>query len=176
MSIKCVVCQDDHQIKLLKAKISELTIKLSMYEHSEMKAYSHEKQLIDIIYEQSDTPLLNEDFNIEGYQFVTLTYDPKKFGYMQSARGQTEYFLAALIKYEQLLYGCFEYHKNGNVHMHFIIKGTNEELEQMKKDIRYKFTDNPRNRDFMDYGICKDKTGIRYINKESNKYIKRRNV
>lgn len=136
-----------------------------------MKAYAHEKQKIEELYKFSDKPILSEDFIPEGYQFVTLTYDPKKFGYMQCERGQREYFLAVLSKYPNPMYGSFEYHKNGNMHMHFIMKSTENEVKQMKKDIRHKFTDNPRNREFMDYGVAKFKTAVRYINKESKYFV-----
>lgn len=177
--IRCVVCQNESEIKQLKQQIVELSLKLQQYEHQQMKVTINQKQLIEEQFEQSNRPLLNEEFDITGYQFITLTYDPKKFGYLQTETAQREYFLSALL--DKSVYGCFEYHKNGNMHCHFVMKSTEEEAKKMKQDIRYKFTDNPKNRDFMDIGIAKDKVAIRYINKESrfyfkHKYLKRGDV
>lgn len=175
-TIKCVVCQEESEVKKLKQQIIELNLKLSQYVHEVMKVTNDDRQRLEEEFEYSNTPLLNEDFNVEGYYFVTLTYDPKKFGYMQTEKAQQEYFLANVSRYKYPTYGCFEHHKNGNVHFHFIIQASLEQVKQMKNEMRHKFTDNNRNKDFMDIGIAKHKTAIRYINKESKKYIKRRNV
>lgn len=166
----CVVCQNESEIFKLKQQLVELNLKLSQYNHEEMRITINNKQLIEEQFELSNRPLLNEEFDISGYQFITLTYDPKKFGFCQLETKQREYFLCSLLNKQ--VYGCFEYHKNGNMHCHFIMKSTEDEAKQFKKEIRYKFTDNPKNRDFMDIGVAKDKMAIRYIHKESRFYFK----
>lgn len=175
MSLKCVVCQNESEIKKLNETIIQLTLKLQQYNHEEIYISSNKKQLIVEHFNQSNKPIYDESYNITDYKFVTLTFDPKKYGFMQTETNQKNLMLSVLVDYEYEMYGSFEYHKNGNLHCHFIVKCTEEEIKKMKKEIRHIFTDNPRNREFMDIGVAKDKTAIRYINKESNSYFSTKN-
>lgn len=128
---------------------------------------ANEKQLNGTI-NQTDKEIYSELCDITDFKFITLTYDPKKFGYSNSENIQKEYFLAKIYPYikDKQFYGCFEHHQNGNLHMHFILKETEEYCKIMKKEIRRYFTDDTRNRSFMDIGTAKYKLAIRYINKE----------
>lgn len=173
MSIKCVVCQNESEIKLLREQVLQLHLKLQQYNHEQIYVTVKQKQQLMETFKYAILPFHDESYDITGYQFITLTFDPKKYGFMQSEQDQKELMLTALMNYDYYMYGSFEYHKNGNIHLHAIIKCTEEQIKQMKKEIRHKFTDNPRNREFLDHGPAKDKSAIRYINKESKSYFRK---
>lgn len=169
MSHKCVVCQTESTIKQLEFKNKQLmeTINRLESKYDKMTITNDERQLIQN-FEYSEKPVFGESSNVKDYQFITLTYDPLKFGYTNSEKSQREYLMAKIYNYVHFrpFYGCYEHHKNGNVHMHFILKESEEECKKMRKEIRRFFTDRINNKQFLDIGIAKDKTAIRYINKE----------
>ena len=114
------------------------------------------------------------DYGANAYPFckmVTLTFDPKKFKRLINRNAQRAYMeqvLNDLIDRDSIeeLYGCYELHENGNVHVHFLTKYIDLfELQFLKKQ----FTDKIDN---IHAVHCCDKNfyeGVAYINKPETK-------
>ena len=102
------------------------------------------------------------------FKFITLTFDPTKFGINNDNEKEKLYILhklAAIIKMDMatVLYGCFEYQQIGSTHAHILL-GTNYD-HLVQPALKKAFTDNPRNKNAVDYKYAR-KTAIEYINKE----------
>lgn len=111
--------------------------------------------------------------------FITITFDPNKFGVKENTDLRKDYILYQLTKLKQKelytdCYGCFEYHKNGIVHSHLImITNYPKEIKQLLKS---KFTDNVHNKVVIQLDKAKFPQAQQYIEKESEHYyiIKRK--
>lgn len=75
----------------------------------------------------SNSPIQLESWNFDSklWRFITLTFDPQKFGCSNDPESERNYMLniilaAARRSYVSAVYGSFELHKNGTVHTHLI--------------------------------------------------------
>lgn len=103
-------------------------------------------------------------------KFITITFDPDKFGSVNEDIREKEYILSVLYRlksYYTFIYGCFEYHKSGTVHSHLIMHTS---VANMKQMLRPYFTNNPKNKIVIDVGPAKMPQSITYINKESKDF------
>lgn len=116
-----------------------------------------------------------------GYNlFITLTFDPSRFGESNSPKSEELYFLDIIlsaIQKELLLppvYGCFELQKNGSIHTHFIANTTTQEItslsesriSEIRNHFKTKLTDNTQNRNAVHMGNYRERKSLDYINKE----------
>lgn len=130
---------------------------------------------IDKCFKRSKKPIpYNYKDKLSTAKFLTITFDPAKFGIQPLEDERKNYILLQLqrmIVHEMILelYGSFEYHKSGIVHAHCIII-TNDE-SAVKQYIQPKFTDNRYNRKAIDLGPAKYPQAEEYINKESVDYF-----
>lgn len=184
MQVNCPVCIGSSQcykcqIKQLNNTIRELRKKLEVYdEHILADHLLIPPDNANFRVKQSNKPLDNlypiEQSQIETYYFVTLTFDPAKFGTHRLDQHRKDYILHQLmILYDKELiknfYGCFEHHDSGIIHAHVIIKTYNpSEVYQL---LQVKFTDNNRNKRAVQLVPAKIPNAIKYINKESSNYF-----
>lgn len=133
----------------------------------------YEKMLITDYIKESNKPIDYEWQPVKQYKFITITFDPEKFGINNSPELEKQYILHKLAYLKksdlcQSFYGCFEFHKSGSIHAHLIMC-TNYDKE-VYKYLKQQFTDNPRNRHAIDYCLAKVKAQ-QYIEKESDHYF-----
>jgi hypothetical protein len=122
----------------------------------------------------SPIPLDGWDLNTKLWRFITLTFDPSKFGCSNDPENERMYMLniilaAARLSYITKVYGSFELHKNGTIHTHFIAEVHSQDLYHFLKK---KLTDNPKNKNAVNEGKAKFPNCIKYIEKESTYYYK----
>lgn len=119
---------------------------------------------------------LPEDSTLLHYRFITITFDPKKFGTSPLEELRKNYILDKLYKsvesdkLVEKFYGSFEYHKNGMLHAHAILVIHSVSDKVMARYFTDFFSDNPRNKVAIQLGPAK-KTALDYINKESEDYF-----
>lgn len=105
--------------------------------------------------------------------FITITFDPAKFGCQQYEKQRKNYILAQLLelrkedKYTEC-YGCFEYHDNGIVHSHLIM--ITAYPKYVYRFLKSKFTDNSKNKVVIQVDKAKYPQAKQYIEKESSDY------
>lgn len=110
---------------------------------------------------------------IPHFKFITITFDPAKFGLNNEPSKEKNYILWHLTRIRKYGWctcfsGCFEKQQNGTIHAHLIM-GTNYQTD-VYKYLHKQFTDNPRNK----VAIRIDPAKIRameYIRKESDHYF-----
>ena len=111
--------------------------------------------------------------------FITITFDPTRFGVANPPEQEEQYILYQLARIIKKgfcfsFFGCFEKHKNGITHSHLIMH-SNYRVEVYDL-LKRAFTNNPRNRVAIDIGNAHQTKSISYIIKESNKYFKYNNT
>lgn len=152
------------------------------------KKYNLMKEALDYVMNQSNEALtlkpqqivtirsrfdrINHPLNVEYketlpyWRFITLTFDPNKFGLNNDAADEKNYILYSLLEisnYVDHIYGCFEYQKNGAVHSHVLVRLN--ENGPIEKILKKQFTDNPRNRNAVQVDKAKYPNALNYINK-----------
>lgn len=183
-SVRCPVCIgssiqcDRCTIKQLKNEIKLLNQQLANYtEHISSDVLRVPYNEIHRI-KQSNLPLDNyypiDHDQLSSYKFITITFDPTKFGTQQLDQQRKDYILHHLIKlYDNEMiknfYGCFEYHKNGIVHSHIIAQ--TYVPQDVYSYLKTKFTDNAKNKYAIQIDPAKIPQAIDYINKESTNYF-----
>jgi len=168
---KCKVRELSSALKLANDKINFLT-----RDYHEALQITHIQRLnIDAAFIRSKDPIdilpRLRDMSLSLMKFVTITFDPDKFGSVNESDREKEYILSVLYNLQihyHFIYGCFEYHKSGTIHAHLIINTTCCNLKQI---LRPKFTNNPKNHKAIDIGPAKLPQSITYINKESSDYF-----
>lgn len=113
----------------------------------------------------------------QGYQadnnavFITITFDPQKFGVENDSSEERLYILHKLeLAMEKCYifqyYGCFEYQNNGTIHAHLVADITNRSHHDIRKFLKPYFTNQPRNVHAVDVQYVKSMSKtIDYINK-----------
>uniref|UniRef100_UPI0040480A85 hypothetical protein n=1 Tax=Rheinheimera sp. TaxID=1869214 RepID=UPI0040480A85 len=128
---RCIIKQlqlDNHKLKLqlqyYKKDIPEiLTINSDYKKHFETSSFY--------------LPFSESTYtNSHDFKFITITFDPSKFGLYNQDEPQKQYiyrsFHNALERFIiNRITGCFEYQKNGSIHAHALIrtKLTTQELD-----------------------------------------------
>lgn len=103
------------------------------------------------------------------WRFITITFDPNKFGLNNDPLLEKQYILHSLIdlnvkyKHYDQFYGCFEYQKNGAVHSHVLMRILDN--GPLKKDLKKYYTDNSRNEHAVKVDYAKYPNALNYINK-----------
>lgn len=111
---------------------------------------------------------------LPSYQFITLTFDPSKFGLQPMEQQRKDYILYHIMNLykKQLIhnfYGSFEYHKSGLVHAHLIAQLYDKNT--VYNYLQSKFTNNNKNKIAIRMDPAKIPNAIDYINKESTDYF-----
>lgn len=143
-------------------------------ENLNLKSYQISDIFGSFVVSDSPIPLDGWNFDLKLWRFITLTFDPQKFGCSNDPESERNYMLniilaAARLSYLSSVYGSFELHKNGTVHTHLIAKVHSQDLYYFLKK---KLTDNPKNRNAVDEGPARFPNCIQYIEKESKNYYK----
>lgn len=183
--ISCVICKGSSQClkcenKQLKNQLEELSQELLKFYTTDTlnKLYLSSYQMSGVkqLFQISEKPMVFEykHYICQSY-FLTLTFDPARFGLAPYPEQRIDYILYHMYKcckyvFIKGLYGCFEHHKNGIVHSHMII--ITEEKEQVYKYLHKQFTDNPHNKIAVHIDKAKHPQAKQYIEKESIYYFK----
>lgn len=175
-STQCYRCEN----RDLKIKIQSLQQELSKYYTSDIEKFTlsyYDKQLSqEFITKYSDKPILYDYKNeLSTSHFVTITFDPAKFGMQMFDDERQQYIIHKLynLMSKDLIkkcYGSFERHKNGIIHSHLIINAQQEDIKKITKLLKSYFTDNPYNKIAIDIGPAKYPQAMEYIEKESDNY------
>lgn len=180
--IHCLICHDTSQcfkcqIQELKEENSSLRKELARFhaiENDALKLQYWQQQEITNLFTQSKIKIPFEyKSKLSNAYFITITFDPNKFGVVQLEDERKQYILYSLykcIKSKLLteLYGCFEYHKNGLIHTHAIlITGYPTEI---KHKLHPLYTDNTKNTVVIQIDKAKHPQAQQYIEKESTHY------
>jgi len=200
---KCSMCEDNkpcykclariyyNENFRLRQQISDLK-----NEPCECLEVSPDKYMYNMKYfKQSYTPMKTvfektsklKNFDITNLYFVTVTFDPKRFGVMAHPEQEKMYILNAIrecskkVFYENEnhsdIYGCFEQHKNGRIHAHYLIYlYTNSRYYIYKNEITSKFTSNPSNKVAVKVVPAIVPNVIYYINKETTGFFKHKGI
>lgn len=132
------------------------------------------------IYEQlvDYTAPISFDFSnkLSNSFFVTLTFDPNKFGvqpFEHERKQYLKYQFSELLKLEliQSVYGSIEYHANGIPHCHAVIIMPPSNQKIVYRILKEAMTDNKRNRVSVQLDSAKWPNAIKYIEKESEEYF-----
>lgn len=179
LKTSCVICLgclslcSKCEIKKLKNQVSELTevVNFLCNESSSVLNLSKvEINLIDIIFERYSYPADEPQIDEREFIFITLTFDPEKFGQNNQPEDEKSYLLSVISKLVktnnlQEIYGSFEYQKNGAIHCHFISKFS--DYSYIKKQLKVAMTNRPRNEKAIDIKSVKGITKLwNYINKD----------
>lgn len=172
-SLSCFKCQ----IKTLKEKISIQDIELRYWKGESCKLLSLNKDYRQY-YEVSlqYLPLSYIGDSLE-YKFLTITFDPKKFGQFNLHSDEQNYIFKQLYKLIKAnlitsLSGCFELQKNGTTHAHMICR-TTASNDEINTALVLSFSDDPKNK----YAIkCEDPRSMNnittYMQKEAQDYYR----
>lgn len=167
----------DHVKRLEEAlnfilSISSEQLKLNRHDITDLLEFDRSNSPMPFEIPDLSSPLLPH------WKFFTLTFDANKFGISNDPESEKNYILHQILTvYKKNLirrpvYGCFEHHKSGKVHAHFIAFVIDNTVGI---ELRKAFTDNPRNKHAVDIGYAKFPNCIKYIEKESTDYFQLKN-
>lgn len=178
----CVVCSGSSpcyacQIKQLKDTVKQYkeVLDFIMSISSEQLKLKHYQKIDLMLFNRSNSPMPFEipTSDLSSWKFLTITFDPQKFGVSNEPEDERNYILHHLLRVYRLdycshLYGCFEMHKTGRTHAHIIVRVLDNDIySELKKS----FTDNPKNKNAIDLGLARFPQSIKYIEKESKDYF-----
>lgn len=181
--IHCLICRQTSQcykcqIQELKQENTALRNELARFHTIENDAlqlkYWQSQEIINTFTQSKMKIPFEYKSKLSNAYFITITFDPNKFGVAQLEDERKQYILYSLykcIKSELLteVYGCFEYHKNGLVHAHAIlITGYPKEIQQKLHPL---YTDNTKNKVVIQIDKAKHPQAQQYIEKESTHYF-----
>lgn len=181
MSISCVVCKGSSQCSRCEIKQLKNIIEKQNYELSYLRKGSNPQLVLKDDYSkyfEIDNKFLPIKYygEMTDYGFLTITFDPKRFGLFNSPAAEKNYIFKQLINSINnnnilQLTGCFEYQKNGTTHAHLIIK-THYNSKQIEDLFTPHFTDDPKNKYAIKcYPLQKEKCEA-YLQKESTEYYR----
>lgn len=163
----CHKCELSH----LSTQITELKSQLNFILNQSHKIFDHtsskEMSLKYTIY--NDFSNNQWEFTPMNSYFITITFDPNKFGHSNQSHDEKVYIMYELEQcYKKELiydyYGCFEKQSNGTIHAHMV--GYSSKIHELRRYLKHAFTDNPHNNKAVDIGSAKDKRSIQYIDTE----------
>lgn len=149
--------------------------------HEDLELSYDKIQKIDKYIDQRKCYKTLPEFNwlpIPHFKFITITFDPQRFGINNDPDKEKNYILWHLTRIQKQQWcttysGCFEKQKNGTIHAHLIM-GTNYEIE-VYKYLKKQFTNNPNNRVAIRIDPAKTKA-MEYIRKESDHYFQSKRI
>lgn len=175
----CVVCKQASQC--YKCQIQDLK-KANELLQMEVRYWKKEScKLLQLgtdysVYFETDSKYLPIKYmgDKSDYRFLTITFDPSKFGLFNNHQDEQNYIFRTLYKSRHMikqLTGCFEYQQNGSTHAHMIIRTsyTDKEIEDY---LRPMYTDNTRNKYAIKCLPAKFPNVEQYLNKESNEFYR----
>jgi len=172
---QCLQCENK-QLKNDNLQLTQQLGKLLMIQPEEFDLKYYHKMDIKKHFKRQSTPFKEFEYKskLTNASFFTITFDPSKFGTQPFEDERKEYILHALTKsikteYFTEICGCFEYHKNGIVHAHFIV--ITAFRQQLKDCLIPYFTNNKRNLKCIDAGPAKYPQAMDYLTKESTDYF-----
>jgi len=172
-TLSCFKCQ----IKTLKEKLALQDVELRYWKGESCKLLSLKKDYRQFFEISMQYLPLSYIGNSIDYKFLTITFDPKKFGQFNLHSDEQNYIfkqLYKLIKAKLItsLAGCFELQKNGTTHAHLICR-TTVSNEEINTALRLAFTDDPKNKCAI---RCEDPKNMEnvtnYLKKESNDFYR----
>lgn len=181
----CVICSGSSPC--FQCQIDKLTtiVELQKQELKYLRKESNKHLLLEKDYSkyfETDNRYL--PLNLYGkhtdYHFLTLTFDPAKFGLFNNPCDEKNFIFATLYKARKWirhLTGCFEYQKNGTTHAHLLLSllqtpnspSSDKDIEDW---FRKFYTDNPKNKYAIKCYPAKFPTVEDYIKKESTEYYR----
>lgn len=111
---------------------------------------------------------LSDGTDLAHYKFITITFDPTKFGINNDINKERIYILSILYKlikkgFIKRVSGCFEVHKSGATHAHLTAYvEDNDYLPYLKRH----FTDNPKNKVAIKVLPAKYPSVVSYMSKD----------
>lgn len=187
MSTSCVVCKGSSQCQRCQIKDLKKIIEKQEYELQYLRKGSNHQLKLNNDYSQyfeTDNKFLPIKYygEMKDYQFLTITFDPNKFGIFNQPSDEQNYIFCYLKRaimtsiapkpsFITQLTGCFEYQKNGTTHAHIIIK-SDYTTKQVEDFFRPFFTDDPKNKyAIKSYLLQKEKCET-YLQKESTEFFR----
>lgn len=177
----CVICTNSSPC--FKCQISKL-IKQNFFLKQRLQSY--EREVIPILKLDCDYRkyfTISDKFiavkvlehMLSFYKFLTITFDPTKFGHYNNIEAEKNYILYTLRMLTKKnvitqLSGCFEFQKNGTTHAHVLIR-TSSENKKIEELLRPYYTDNKRNVRAIQCVPARFPTCIQYMKKESDDYF-----
>lgn len=178
----CLICYNtlslcsSCEIKKLKHQVAELTEVVNFLcgeSNRQLIVSKKYKSLIEknfhrYAFPAKEFPKIQEN----DYIFITLTFDPERFGSNNDSEDEKQYLLYIITKLVESnnlfdIYGSFEYQRNGSIHCHFISKFS--DYSYIKKQLTRDLTNRPRNDKAVDIRPVKGLQKLwNYINKEPN--------
>lgn len=154
--------------------ISSEKLQLSIYDRHDIDDYFFIYSTYPEYAEKFFIDLIEQDKSILPYfHFITITFDPSKFGVSNPKEDEEYYILDSIMKcckkhYITKILGCFEQHKSGVTHAHFVcITRDNSYKDYLKR----RFTDNPRNNNAVKPLPGRYPAVFKYLKKESTKFF-----
>lgn len=152
-SVQCLKCENFElkaEIRALRQEILKYNMDKSevfqVSRHAEIEIYSK------VLRYQHPIEAFNlpTDDSIIKWRFLTLTFDPLKFGIQPYEQDRKAYILYKLLRsvHKNIIddfYGCFEYHESGLIHAHMVIN-TDYNDKFIEDYFQPEFTDNRRNK------------------------------
>lgn len=187
ISYECPLCASS-SVKCNKCEIISLKLQVQQLKNELQKFYLIDRELLSISHNekflstQFVTLRCSKPIEFEYKDalslshFVTITFDPARFGLQEWEFERKEYILHKwyILLDKHLInhvYGSFEYHKNGIIHCHAIINAQNENIKQINRTLRSFFTNNSKNKVVVQVGPAKYPQAQEYIEKESDDYF-----
>lgn len=164
----------EHDNKMLKEKVDALEIALSYYRSKDSIQTATKKHFPNESYGKIDNIKLLKGLSPIDYIpddercfMFTQTFDPAKFHVLNNRVSQRDYIkqVYEVVLYNQpMVQGCYELHKSGIVHSHFIV------LEKVDLDVlKSYFTKNKDNEHCINYQLKTYKEAFDYISKQLSK-------
>lgn len=178
----CVICRGGSpcfkcQLTILQKENTRLNLELKYWRNESSpvlvlkKDYSKNFHLTTVY-----QPIVYNPVDLTPYRFLTITFDPKKFGQYNNNNDERNYIFYTLDKSIRdclinRLTGCFEYQVNGTTHAHILIT-TDKTDKQVEQYFRPYYTDDKRNIYAIKCVPAKFPNVETYIKKESNEYYR----
>jgi len=169
----CFKCQLRH----LKEENEQLKNKLHFFTRETNKLLKLKRDYTnEFLLGHEYLPIVFSYSDLRHYRFLTITFDPKKFGQYNDNSLERNYIFKTIRKAidDQLIEqvtGCFEYQKNGTTHAHMIIS-TQRADDVIEDFFRPYYTDDKRNKYAIKCLPAKFPNVENYIKKESNEFYR----
>jgi len=166
----CYKCQNrrlQHENYKLRRQLDSILLR-----NNELLDLKYYQKLLSESAIQTDEPIQLEiqlDIPLTSLKFITITFDPSKFGVNNQVVSERQYILYQLMLlvkkgFIDSFYGCFEFHHNGATHAHVITHLVRFDIPLIKL-LRPAFTDNPQNKVAVRVDPARMPQAIQYVNK-----------
>jgi len=174
--LKLIISQQQIEIERLSKMVTKLERKELDNSFTELISDEQKMKLHERFHKTYKTYPLKfiSDVIYNDFKFYTITFSPQRF-YNHTDEQYKEYILFHLLeiylKYNAYMYGCFEYHKSGQIHAHLVIHHPSQQ-KAIQRYLNQQFNHSLKNKYCIDEGVkpitkqsdCD--SIIEYINKE----------